>query len=142
MSNLSFNISVYFLISFYFFPFFIYSQSFYELRGSVKNIEGEYLQGIEFFLENEPTIGTVSDSFGKFKLTIPSKSSNDTLIVNALGYKQKKISVKKIIHQRFLKNNFRSKRNISRRNQINFKKKQCYRIFNKNLKATRDIYKP
>ncbi len=40
------------------------------------------------------TIGTISNSDGKFELSVPQGSQNDTLVVSSIGYKNFKIAIK------------------------------------------------
>lgn len=61
------------------------------LSGLVKDARDEPLFAASAFLKSNPQLSTSTDLDGKFQL--PISNMNDTLIVSAIGYKTKKISL-------------------------------------------------
>ncbi|MDQ3018093.1 MAG: carboxypeptidase-like regulatory domain-containing protein, partial [Bacteroidota bacterium] len=61
------------------------AQARYTVNGYIKDgSSGETLIGANIFLENEPTIGTVSNTYGFYSITIPE--GNYRLIFSYLGF--------------------------------------------------------
>ena len=63
-------------------------------EGSPKNC----LEGIAYaniFLKNAP-IGTISNAKGAFKLVVPSKFANDTLVISYIGYETQSFQISRI----------------------------------------------
>ncbi|TCK66816.1 carboxypeptidase-like protein [Winogradskyella wandonensis] len=76
---------------FFFAAFFGFSQT--ELKG--KLVDKDLLFPVEnasIYVQNT-TIGTISNTDGKFVLNVPNKHLSDTLIVSSIGYKSFKVPV-------------------------------------------------
>jgi CubicO group peptidase (beta-lactamase class C family) len=72
-----------------------YTQSI-NIEGVIKEVERkEALPYANIYLQKE-FVGTVSNNRGEFKILIPQKKSNDTLIVSFIGYKPQAFLVSKI----------------------------------------------
>ena len=70
------------------------------ISGIVKDIKTEELIPFSAIAIEGTTIGTITDYDGKFDIEIPENQKNGTIIISCLGYKQKKISVKKHLNKK------------------------------------------
>lgn len=82
---------LFFAITLFFVSFLGFSQV--ELKGKV--IDSAYVLPVEnasVYIKNT-TIGTISNSDGRFVLLVPSEHQNDTLVVSSIGFKSFKVLV-------------------------------------------------
>jgi len=85
------NFNFYIFLGFTFLNFLGYSQV--EISGKViDSVYAEPLENASIYVKNT-TIGTISNSDGRFSLTIPSVNKKDTLIVSSIGFKSFKIPI-------------------------------------------------
>jgi len=55
-----------------------------EIKGTVRNQQGEPLQGVTVFPKSKPNAGTVTDEQGNFTVTV--SSTNETIVFRNIGY--------------------------------------------------------
>ena len=90
MNNLITNIVLFLLLGLSSISF---SQSEFVLEGKVVDFATfEALESASIYVQNS-TIGTVSNSDGRFSLVVPGKWANDTLVISSIGYKSMKYVV-------------------------------------------------
>lgn len=70
-----------------------------KVSGTVKDTEGEPVIGAVVMLQGNSSVAAVTDADGKYSIVIPAGSSDKTLIVNCLGYKdaERELSVSDVV---------------------------------------------
>ena len=90
MNNLKTSTVLFFLLGLSSISF---SQSEFVLEGKVVDFATfEALESASVYVKNS-TIGTISNSDGKFSLVVPGKWASDTLVISSIGYKSMKFMV-------------------------------------------------
>jgi len=84
--------TVYILLIIIFYPFYIFSQNI-ELKGQVVDKKTNDAIPYSTLLVQSLKTGTLADMKGAYKLTIPNGNDKDTVIISALGYEVKKMTL-------------------------------------------------
>lgn len=80
-----------FALAFSLVAFISFSQT--EVKGKLIDADLEFpVENASVYIQNT-TIGTVSNSDGRFALNVPNKHQRDTLIISSIGYKSVKVPV-------------------------------------------------
>jgi len=83
---------VYILLIIIFYPFYIFSQNI-ELKGQVVDKKNNEAIPYSTLLVQSLKTGTLADMNGEYKLTIPDGIDKDSVIISALGYEIKKMTL-------------------------------------------------